>query len=276
MDDAVFVTPDRLDLDPIARGLWETLLPHLPDALRGEDAEWLGALEAAARSAALARSTPVAALLDAYNDGCGQLVRLLKEGGGRDAHQACRRALAVEKPGLSRLAIGYCSGLEEFLAALSRAAADDSPFDEETGALKPREVISRLTLEAERCRRCDAPLGLAALAVVPPRAGPRGGAPVAKESARRLRDSLRKYDSLGRSPAGHFVVIMPDISRRGLVTATQRLCAEVGRRSGADPGPDVACAFSHYDDVDLEAAGMLAALQRSLDEARFAGGPAAP
>jgi hypothetical protein len=271
VDADVLALSDRLDLDPAARGLWEALRPHLAAAFEGEDGGFLTALGTAARSAALSGSVPVAALLDAYNEGTCQLCRLLDAAPGDEAAAAGLRLRALEKAALARVATGYCEGLEEIVGGLRRAAEEVSPLDPETGVLKPRETMARLLLEAERCRRMDAPLGLVALALAEPDPGARTGrSPATREAARLLTESLRKYDSVGLTSRGEFVVILPDVSHRGLVSAAGRLCGELGRRRGREPAPDLACTFFHYDDVDVDAVAMLAALERSLDEARLA------
>jgi hypothetical protein len=271
VDADVLTLSDRLDLDPAARGLWGALRPHLAGAFEGEDGGFLTALAAAARSAALSGSVPVAALLDAYNEGSCQLCRLLDAAPGEDAAAAGLRLRALEKAALVHVATGYCEGLGETVGALRRAAEEVSPLDPETGVLKPSETMARLLLEAERCRRMDAPLGLVGLAVAGPGPGARTGRPQGvREDARLLTGRLRKYDSVGLTSRGDFVVIIPDVSRRGLVSAAERLCGEVGRRRGREPAPDLACTFFHYDDVDVDAVAMLAALERGLDEAKCA------
>lgn len=259
----------RLDLDPVARSLWDAGAPHLAAASRGEDTGLLRALEGVARSAALSGSAPVAALLDAYNEGCGQLCRQLEAAGEVEARDACLRLRALDRVALSHIATGYCAGLEEKVEALRRAAADESPVDPETGALKPHGLSDRLALEVERCRRAEGPLGLVAFGLVSP--GTRGGrSEAAGQVARRLGAGLRRYDSIGLTDAGDLVVIMPDVSRRGLVAAAERLTHEAGRLRERDPGADVVCTFFHYDEVDEGATAMLAALEHGLEEARYA------
>jgi hypothetical protein len=263
---------ERLDLDADGRTLWDAAAAHVDAAVHGEDAGLLAALEGSARSAALSGAVPVQALLDAYNEGCGQLCRHLEAEGGTRGRAACLRLRALDRAALSRVATGYCAGLEETVEALRREAADRSPVDPESGALKPRELVCRLALEAERSRRADGPLGLAAFGLAPS-ASQRGARPgIAREAGRRLSAVLRRYDSIGLTDAGDLVVIMPDVSRRGLVAATERLTQEAGRLRGPDAGVEVVCAFRHYDDADEEAAAMLAALQRGLDDARRARG----
>ncbi len=275
MESEVGVLAEQLDLDREARSLWDAAASHLGDAVRGEDARFLAALEGAARSAALSRSSPLAALLDAYNEGCTQLCRLLEAAGGAEARDACLSLRALDRAALSHIALGFCSGLEEILEELRRRAEAGAPFDPETGALRAHELVARLALEAGRCRRTDAPLGLVAFGLVPPPAPERRRPPAALELARRLGDGLRGYDSLGVTAAGDFVVVMPDVSRRGLVAAAERLVREVERPRGRESAPEVACASIHYDEVDVEPRAMLVALEQRLGEARRGRGLAA-
>ena len=56
-----------------------------------------------------------------------------------------------------------------------------------------------------------------------------------------LRENLRRYDSVGLTDDGAFVLVLPDISRRGLAGAAERLRREIGvvRRPRRAPGADV-------------------------------------
>ena len=275
MEPDLLALAERLDLDRDARRLWAVAVAHLEEAVRGEDEAFFAALEGAARSAALADTAPVVALLDAYNEGCTQLCRLLEAAGTAEARDACLRLRALDRAALSRIAAGYCAGLEEVVQELRRRSEAVGPVDPETGALRPDELVARLKLEVDRCRRADSPMGLVAFGLVPQPVSERRRPPAALEAARRLRAGVRGYDSLGVTVAGDFVVVMPDVSRRGLVAATERLIREVGRAKGRDPGPEVVCVFFHYDEVDTEPRTMLAALEHSLDEARHSGGQVA-
>ena len=47
-----------------------------------------------------------------------------------------------------------------------------------------------------------------------------------------LRENLRRYDSVGLTDDGAFVLALPDISRRGLAGAAERLRRELGSSCG--------------------------------------------
>jgi GGDEF domain-containing protein len=256
----------RLDLDATARSLWTAAASHLGAAARGEDAGLLAALAGTARSTALSGSVSVAALLDAYNEGCGQLCRTLEGDGGSESRDAGLHLRALDRVAMAHIATGYCAGLEETLQAMRRAVADVSPVDAETGALKPRELVSRLAQEAERCRRAEGPLGLVAFGLASPDAHSRALSQVAM----RLGAGIRRYDSVGLTGEGDVVVIMPDVSRRGLAAAAGRLTREAERPSARGPCDEVVCTLAHYDVVDQAAPAMMATLERRLAEARQA------
>lgn len=273
------VTAD-LPFDEEAADLWEPALPHLPQALAGGETAFLASLELTGRGAGLTQSVPVADLLDAYSRG-GELVRewMLASGDDR-AEASARRLLAFEYVALTRIAAGYSDGLGETIDRLRRIAEESSPFDVDSGAMRPGALGERLSLEVERCQRMDLSLGLLELS-----ADARGEIGCATAKPDRvdprqigvcLRENLRRYDSVGLTDDGAFVLVLPDISRRGLAGAAERLRRELDTRGhrGGSP-PEFRFALAHYDYVDVNAQEMLVVLGRSLDHARAAGQPIA-
>jgi hypothetical protein len=216
----------------------------------------------------------VAELLDAYCRG-GEVVRasLLERGDGGEA--TARRLLALEHMALTRVAAGYAEGLADTIDRLRRLAEEASPLDTESGAIKPAEFGERLSLEVERCQRMDLSLGLLELAVAVggeerhATAGP-PHADVGRVGVC-LRENLRRYDSVGLTYGGDLVLVLPDISRRGLAGAAERLRRELdacGGRHGT--APELTFAIAHYDFVDVNAQEMLTVLGRSVELAREA------
>jgi GGDEF domain-containing protein len=265
-----------LDLDDVARGLWEAALPHLAAAHEGEDKELLAAVESVARAAGLFHSVPVAALLDGYNDGSTQLRVRLQSVRTSEAQSAARRLSGLENVALTRIATGYCSGLEETMVMMRQSAEDASRTDMVTGAMKPSEITGLLSLEVERCQRMDLSLGLIEMAVQPAVAGADEARRAAGREALRavgacLQSCLRRYDSIGMTTAGDFLLVLPDVSRRGLAGAAERLRREVGACARGQAPAQPVLALSHYDYVDTSATEMLRALALSLDEARSVG-----
>jgi hypothetical protein len=217
----------------------------------------------------------VAELLDAYSRG-GEVVRVrLLEGGGGGAEASARRLLALEHTALTRIAAGYAEGLAETIDRLRRLAEEASPLDTESGAIKPAELGERLSLEVERCQRMDLPLGLLELAVAVGGEGRHAAGDLPRADVGQVgacvRENLRRYDSIGLTDGGDLVLVLPDISRRGLAGAADRLRRELdacGGRHGT--APELTFVLAHYDFVDVDAQEMLTSLGRSVALAREA------
>lgn len=268
-----------LALDEAGRDLWEPALPRLASALAGDARAFLDALEAVARGAGLTQQVPVKTLLDAYSEGAALVRAKILESG--DAEAESRHLLAIEHIALTRIAAGYSEGLGETVERLRRMAAEASPVDGDTGAMKPDELDERLSLEVERCQRMDLSLGLVELALdVTPEERPatgtaaQGGA-VLQEIGGCLRENLRRYDSVGLTQDGAFLMVLPDISRRGLAGAAERLRRELDECAGRGEPPAFTFALAHYDFVDVNANEMLTGLSRSMQEALSAHRPLA-
>lgn len=273
MDATSDITTTDLALGEVGRDLWEPALPHLTSMLSGDATAYLDAFEAAACGAGLTQEVPVKALLDAYSDGAMCVHERILAGGGAEAGAAARRLLAIEHIALTRIAAGYAGGLGETIERLRRVAAEASPVDDDTGAVKPGELDERLSLEVERCKRMDLSLGLLELALddggdapAPTVAADRGAVAL-HEIGGCLRENLRRYDCVGLTQDGAFLLVLPDISRRGLAGAAERLRRELGDYAGRGRPPDFTFALAHYDFVDVNANEMLTGLTRSMQEA---------
>lgn len=271
MDPRSDIATADLSLDEEGRDLWDEVLPHLSQALNGTETAFLDALEAAGRGAGLVQRVPVAALLDAYTFGSGRVRELLLSGGDADAERKTRRLAGLEHVALTRIAAGYTDGLQETIDRLRRLADESSPVDVDSGAMKPGKLGERLSLEVERCQRMDLPLGLVELAVVgghdERRVAGHGFEPLHEVGAC-LRESLRRYDSVGLTQDGDFVLVLPDISRRGLAGAAERIRRQVDACAGRAAAPELTFALAHYDFVDASATEMLTVLGRGLRDAQ--------
>jgi len=262
----------ELALDEIGRGLWEPALPHLDRALLGDETQFLAVIEEVARGAGLSQCIPVADLLDALRDGSEKLGQRLATSSGPAGESGVRRLQAVERVALTRVAAGYSAGLEETIAQLRCEAAQSSPLDEATGAVKPNELVERLSLEINRCQRMDLSLGLVELAVMHREdsdfcpAAALGGA--LSEIGACLRENLRRYDSVGLTSDGAFLMVLPDTSHRGLAGVAERVRREIGQALGAAAQADFVIALAHYDVVDRSAKEMLGDLRRGVAHAR--------
>jgi GGDEF domain-containing protein len=271
------ITTADLTLGDEGEDLWNEILPHLSPALSDSEAAFLDALEAAGRGAGLTQRVPVSALLEAYTAGSEQVRELFVRAGDPAADTDARRLLDLERRALTRLAAGYADGQQETIDRLRRLADESSPFDADSGAMKPAEFGERLSLEVERCHRMDLPLGLVELAVDGGEAERHGGhaSGARHEVGACLRESLRRYDSVGLTQDGAFVLVLPDISRRGLAGAAERIRREVGTCVPHGATQEMTFALAHYDFVDASAAEMLSALGRGLEEARRGDDPVA-
>jgi hypothetical protein len=267
-----------LPFDEEAADLWEPAFLHLAEAIAGSESAFLDALESAGRGAGITQKVPMAELLDAYSRGSEVVRAGLLGRGGDGAEAAVRRLLALEHMALTHVAAGYAAGLTDTIDRLRRDAVEASPLDADSGAMKPAEFGERLTLEVERCQRMDLPLGLLELTVE----GDDGERQATGRSPRAeigrlgvcVRENLRGYDSVGLTDGGDLVLVLPDISRRGLAGAAERLRRELdacGGRHGATP--ELTFALAHYDFVDVNAQEMLTVLGRSVEQAREARQP---
>jgi hypothetical protein len=274
VDELIFTVYGGLELGEVSRSLWEPAVPHLARFVGGGDeGPVLAAIEDVARSAGLSQSAPVAVLLNEFTCGSKALCDGLHAHGTAEAREARRLVLGLENVVLTRIATGYSAGLEETIVRLRRDAADASPLDPSTGAMKPDEVIEQLSLEVNRCQRMELSLGLLELALEEPardetsscaREPCRG---VLHEAGECLRENLRRYDSIGLTSAGGFLLVLPDISRRGLAGAAERLRRELAASVGPSAPPRFLFALAHYDYVDVNAGEMLEALDHSMRQA---------
>ncbi len=268
MRDLISTLFREADIDEAGRSLWEPVVPLLELAVAGGDQEpFLSAMEAAARGAGMSQGIPVATLLGTYLDVSGVLIAGLESAADDQSLDAAGRLRAVERVALMRIASGYSEGLEATISGLRARAADASPVDDVSGAVKSGELFERLDLEVNRCQRMNLSLGL--LALEPQAAAGRattGGA--LHDVGDCLRGNLRRYDSIGLTRQGGFLLVLPDISRRGLSGAAERLRRELDVSVSPGGANDYVFALAHYDFVDAAPAEMLASLETSVRQAR--------
>jgi GGDEF domain-containing protein len=275
VDELIFTAYGDLELGEVGRSLWEPAIPHLARFVGGGDeTPLLAAIEDVARSAGLSQSVPVAVLLGEFAHGNRALCDGLDAHGTAEAREACRLLLGFENVALTRIATGYSAGLEETIVHLRHDAADASPLDLSTGAMKPAEINEQLSLEVNRCQRMELSLGLLELAIEEAggaQASSRAGGDALgflHETGGCLRENLRRYDSIGLTSDGGFLLVLPDISRRGLAGAAERLRRQLAAFAGPSAPPRVRFALAHYDYVDVNAGEMLEALDDTMRRAR--------
>ncbi len=271
LDEALASALERLDLTPAARDVWAAAFEAVRPALAtGQKEPLLAALEEVARNAALTGSSGVEPLLDAVNVGAEALRVALEERGDRPA---LKRLEALRREAPLSVAAGFVAGLEETMERLRHEMMASSSLDPISGALRVTETLDRLALEVERCRRMDLALGVAAVTLE------EGGDETTcardlgvghlRVVADTLRDHLRRYDAIGRTADGAFLVVMPDVSRRGLGSVAERLRHELAEE--CDPAFHCSFALAHYDYVDLPAPDIVATVVRRAATVRAAG-----
>lgn len=270
MDDLISSLFREAEFDELGRSLWEPALPLLERAVAGGDQEpFLDAVEATSRGAGISQSLSVEALLEAYALASGVLLAGLESSDDHRAPEAARRLRALERIALTRIASGYSAGLEETISGLRARVADVSPVDGVSGAVKPRELFARLDLEVNRCQRLNLPLGLLALEsqAGAETADDHGTGPL-HQVGDCLRGNLRRYDSIGLTRQGGFLLVLPDISRRGLAGAAERLRRELDECVAPGRASDYVFALAHYDLVDADPTEMLTSLETTVRQAR--------
>lgn len=271
MDDIVAFAFEQPLSGPAVRDVWDACAPRLAAALeRDEPGPLLESLEEVARSAALTGGREIGALIDGFTEGCLAVRRVLVARAAGRTGEVLARLTALERDGAARLAAGYAAGLEETIGRLRHQSEECSPEDPASGAMRVAETLELLDVEVDRCRRMALSLGVLGFAFageIASVAGVRGDGPdLLHVVAEALRDGVRRYDAVGRTADGGFLVVLPDVSRRSLAAVAERLRREVTVELGDQKGCVVALA--HYDYVDIAAAEMMAAVERRVAVAR--------
>jgi len=278
MDDPVISALEQCLRGTAVRDAWDVWAPRLALALEDDDREsLLQSLEEVARSAALTGMHGVGDLLDGFAEGCLAVRRALAVRPGARGGERLARLSAVERDGASRLAAGYAAGLEETISRLRRQTEERSPWDPASGATRAAETLEALSVEVDRCRRTALSLGVLGLALADEPGAlacvRAEGTEVLHTVSRALRGHVRRYDGVGRTADGDFLVVFPDVGRRSLDAIAERLRREVAVELGRDTGCVVAAA--HYDYVDVSAVEVMAAIERRVATVRAESEPAA-
>ena len=251
-----------------------TLVAGLAGAVADQDTEALfEALEQEARVIALDHMISLSTLVSTLAGALLLLREAIAETGDGQAVEACRRIVALEREAAAATSIGYAAGLEEKVDSLTIQTEQLSPCDAVTGAMKSHEILEQLSLEVHRCQRMDLSLGLVELAIEGVQKSIAAYVDDRTRSTLRrvadvLRDNLRRYDSIGRTPSGEFLLVFPDISRRGLIGAVERLRRELGVEAAVEGGPEFFFALAHFDYVDVGMQEMLSVLEQGMAETK--------
>jgi hypothetical protein len=271
MDEVIVKVLADLSLSESRRDVWEPLIPHIVRVVdTSDDAFFLAAVEELARSAGLAGSSSVETLFQGFGEGCDLVRRQLASAPPTEESEAWRRVVALEREALTRLAGGYASGLRELIVRLEQQAELLSPVDAVTGALRPQYIAERLALEVQRSRRMQLPLGVVELSIGDDeRRAVACSDPLAFPAARAvavgLREGIRPYDSIGLTEDGSYLIVLPDVSRRGLAGVAERLSHGL---AGSAAGLRPSIGLEHLDPVDVTAGQIMWAVHDGVLEAR--------
>ncbi|HMK92183.1 MAG TPA: hypothetical protein VK576_04225, partial [Thermoleophilia bacterium] len=219
MQTVLLAAAQAVALDPPYDAVFSPLVDDLIDALAGDDpAPFLTAVEGHARLLAHERSLRMVDVFSAIRLGFAGFRGAL--GQAPDEALVAARAERLEGEALMRAGIGFAEGLEETLVELDRAVLALSPIDDLTGVAKPDEIARQFAVELERCRRMDLALGGFVVGIDPPPRSTRSARAEIDELLRRiaqlLRDSLRRYDAVGRCADLELLAVLPDATRRGI------------------------------------------------------------
>jgi GGDEF domain-containing protein len=269
MQSVLMAAAQAVTLDSPYDSVFQPLVDDLVEALSVDDpAVFLTAVEGRARLVAAERALLMADVFTALQLGLEAFRVELATVAPREALVA-QRLGSLESEVLLRAGVGYAEGLEEVVERLDRAVAGLATTDRLTGLLSADEVVRRLAVELERCRRTAVSLGAILVAVVAE------GAVRAADlneflrcSARTLAAGLRRYDVLGRAGDAEFVALLPDTSRHGVQAVLERLRPGLADECPAAQKIALCYAVAHLDVVDMGATDLLALLAAGTTEAR--------
>lgn len=118
--------------------------------------------------------------------------------------------------------------LQEQLMAAREALRQEATHDSLTGLLNRHAILGLLQIELERATREHRDLSVLMADIdhfkdVNDRYGHLAGDAVLRESAERMKSSIRRYDSLGRYGGEEFLVVLPGCSTDGAIAQAERL-----------------------------------------------------
>ena len=255
-------------LDTPYDAVFAPLVGDLIDALATDDpATFLTAVEGRARVLAAAREVRLGDVFAALQLGLGAFREALS-GDSADEALAVQRLDGVEGVALLRAGVGYAEGLEDAVDHLNRVVAELAPTDPETGLTTRSHFEGRLSVELERCRRTEVGLGALIVAVVGGDEARRRAAEdltaLAARAGRLLAAGVRRYDVVGRLSESEFVAVLPDVSRRGVQAALERLRRGLAGECTAQHRSAFRFVATYLDVADLGADDLMMLLRQGL------------
>jgi two-component system cell cycle response regulator len=171
--------------------------------------------------------------------------------------------------------------LEDRLIRAQEALRDQAAHDPLTGLLNRRACLDSLSAELSRGRRAGNPVCIVMVDIdhfknINDSHGHLAGDEVLCEVARRMRSSLRPYDTIGRFGGEEFLLVLPGCSLDAGVKLAERMCQLVrsapakARDKSVDVSISLGVAFARQPvPGDLEA--LLASADAALYRAKEAG-----
>ena len=254
-------------LDTPYDAVFVPLVDDLIDALAADDpATFLTAVEGHARLLAAARELRLGDVFVGLQLGIEGFRRALS-GGSPDETLAVRRLGDLEGEALLRAGVGFSEGLEEAVDHLNRVVVELAPTDPETGVTTRGQFERRLAIELERCRRTEVGLGALLVAVEADESRRHGAddpAGLAARAGRLLAGGVRRYDVVGRLGDLEFAAVLPEVSRRGVQAALERLRRALAGECTARHRGAFRFAATYLDVADLAADDLVTQLRRGL------------
>lgn len=126
--------------------------------------------------------------------------------------------------------------LEDQLREAGEALQVETARDTLTGLWSRSSILEILHRELHRGGRQNSSLTLLMIDIddlgqINHQHGHLAGDAVMREAVRRIRNSIRVYDSLGRYSGGQFVIVSPDCDRSGAMTQAQRIQSIIGEEA---------------------------------------------
>ncbi len=167
--------------------------------------------------------------------------------------------------------------LRQRVAELETEHARGLRLDSVTGLLSARAFRSRLSEEVERARRYRRPLSAAIISIddfpsLELKHGFRGGDELLGAVARRLGESIRSHDLLGRIGQSEFGLLLPETNAEQALRSLERLLVElelVGEGAIRAAGASMGVATLERG---MSAEGLLASARVACGHAQAAGG----
>jgi len=177
---------------------------------------------------------------------------------------------------------GRLLGLQEELSEARRRLEREATRDALTGLWNREAILDMLRRELARAEREASSVALAFAELddwerLRGTLGEQSGDALVREAARRIRASVRYYDSGGRYEAAKFLLVVPECGGRGALAQAQRLRIAIHKQPLETPSGPVAATLSlgvaaKAEAKEADAEALLQAAAGALSRAEAAGG----